>query len=232
MATKEQCEAFIAEIGPIIQRYAKSMGYHVASPIIAQACCESAYGTSWISKDPYWNLFGMKCGSSWKGRSVSSKTKEEYTAGTLTSITANFRAYDNIEAGIAGYFSFISASRYAALKSCTNPRSYLDAIKAAGYATSSTYVNTNMAIVDKWNLTQWDWEEEKVPDDLKVCRYINGSTKEMIYADSRLKTKIGQLDPREACTCFGICDGKAVVLYKTADGHKVGFAQWTGGVKA
>lgn len=46
MASAKECKAFIAEIAPIIRRLAKEYGYHVASPIIAQACIESAYGKS------------------------------------------------------------------------------------------------------------------------------------------------------------------------------------------
>ena len=147
---------FIKTIAPIVQKYCKQYGYKYASPIIAQACCESAYGTSWISKAPYFNYFGMKCGSKWTGRSVSAKTKEEYTIGKLTSITDNFRAYDNMEQGIEGYFKFISSSRYSNLKSAASPQNYLELIKADGYATSSTYVKTNMNFVAKHNLTQYD----------------------------------------------------------------------------
>lgn len=156
MATAAEAKAFIATIAPQIQKYAKQYGYKVASPIIAQACCESAYGTSWISKAPYFNFFGMKCGNAWTGRSVSAKTKEEYKAGALTSITANFRAYDSLEAGIEGYFKFIAAERYANLKIATTAKQYLECIKADGYATSSSYVSTNVEIVNKYSLTQYD----------------------------------------------------------------------------
>lgn len=147
---------FIKTIAPIIQKYAKQYGYKYASPIIAQACLESAYGTSWISKSPYFNFFGLKCGSKWSGRSVSAKTKEEYTKGTLTTIKDNFRAYNSIEEGVEGYFKFIATSRYANLKTATSPKNYLELIKADGYATSSTYVKSNFNLIEKLNLTQYD----------------------------------------------------------------------------
>lgn len=156
MATAAQVATFIQTIAPLVQKYAKQYGYKVASPIIAQACCESAYGTSWISKEPYFNFFGMKCGSAWKGRSVSAKTKEEYQVGVLTSIVDNFRAYDSYEEGVEGYFKFINWSRYANLKTATTPKRYLEYIKADGYATSSTYVNTNMNIINTYGLTKYD----------------------------------------------------------------------------
>ena len=157
MATTKQCKAFIAEIAPIIQRYAKKYGYKVVSPIIAQACVESAYGTSSLGYK-YHNYFGMKCGSSWKGGSVNLKTKEEYTPGTLTDIKANFRTYANMEAGVIGYFEFIKAKRYANLKSANTPEEYLTFIKEYGYATSSSYVTTNMSCISMWDLQKWDGE--------------------------------------------------------------------------
>ena len=73
--TAAQCKQFIETIAPIIQKYAKKYGYKVVSPIIAQACLESKYGFSGLAK--YYNYFGMKCGSSWKGKSVVKDTKEE-----------------------------------------------------------------------------------------------------------------------------------------------------------
>ena len=155
MATAAQAKQFIKEIAPIIQRYAKQYGYKVASPIIAQACIESAFGTSSLGFK-YHNYFGMKCGSSWQGKSVNLATKEEYTPGTLTNIKANFRVFDSMEEGVEGYFIFISLKRYSNLKEATTPKEYLEMIKADGYATSSTYVNTNMSCINKYELTKYD----------------------------------------------------------------------------
>lgn len=181
MATAKQIKNFIAEIAPYIVAYAKKYGYSVASPIIAQACIESAYGTSKLASI-YHNYFGMKCGSSWKGASVNMATKEEYTVGTLTDIRANFRAYESMDAGVKGYFDFISAKRYANLKTATTAEQYLEMIKADGYATSSTYVKTNMVVVDKYNLKEWDnfttvdiidTKPKDKPKELKYCRVID-----------------------------------------------------------
>ena len=154
MPNNQECKRFISEIAPLIQKAAKKHGYQVCSPVIAQACIESRYGLSGLAK--YHNYFGLKCGSSWKGPSVNMATKEEYTVGTLTSIRDNFRVYSNMEDGVQGYFDFISTKRYANLKTATDPKTYLERIKADGYATSSSYVNTNMNTILKWDLTTWD----------------------------------------------------------------------------
>ena len=173
MATKEQAYAFIEQIAPLIQAESKKRGYKVASPIIAQACCESAFGTSSLGYK-YHNYFGMKCGSSWSGKSVNLKTKEEYIVGQLTTIRDNFRVYDSMEEGVVGYFNFISTKRYANLKDATTPRQYLEFIKMDGYATSSSYVATNMNLVDKYNLTRFDEMQYKPITPYLISRVIDG----------------------------------------------------------
>lgn len=173
MATTKQINEFISMIAPVIQAYAKKNGYKIASTVIAQACCESAYGTSSLGYK-YHNYFGMKCGSAWKGKSVNMTTKEEYTVGTLTTIKDNFRVYDSVDDGIAGYYMFISASRYANLKTATTYKEYAQNLKNDGYATSSTYVNTLCTIVEKYNLTQYDnLSGSSATASTKSCYTIN-----------------------------------------------------------
>lgn len=157
MATQEQVRAFINAIGPLIESYAKLNGYKVVSTIIAQACLESAYGTSSLCN--YHNYFGMKCGSSWKGRSVNRKTFEEYAPGVSTQIRDNFRVYNSMNAGIEGYFKFIATQRYQNLKTARNYREYAEMLKADGYATSSKYVSSLCSIVEKYDLAKYDITE-------------------------------------------------------------------------
>lgn len=151
---------FIATIAPLIVKEGKKRGYHVFSPIIAQAICESNWGQSKLSAG-YNNFFGLKCGSKWKGASVNMKTKEEY-AGGLVTIKDNFRAYPSVVDGVAGYFDFISTKRYANLKTAMTPLQYCQNLKADGYATSSSYVSTLMSIIQKNNLTKYDGVTEQI----------------------------------------------------------------------
>lgn len=133
----------------------KKRGYKIFSTVIAQAIIESNFGRSTLSAR-YHNYFGLKCGSSWKGASVKLSTKEEYKVGTLTSIKDNFRVYPDMESGVAGYYDFISTKRYANLKTATTYRMYAEFLKADGYATSSTYVNTLCNTVEKYGLSKYD----------------------------------------------------------------------------
>lgn len=152
---------FIEVIAKYVIKYANDYGIKVHSPIIAQAILESGWGGSTLASK-YNNIFGLKCGGSWKGKSVNMATKEEYTAGTLTDIRANFRVYDSIEDGVKGYFEFINYSRYANLKGVENPEEYCRRIKADGYATSSTYVTNLMRVIRDNNLTRFDGTQENV----------------------------------------------------------------------
>lgn len=153
--TTAQAKEYIKYIAPLMQAEAKSRGYLIVSTAIAQAIIEGAAGTSLLAKN-YHNHFGLKCGSKWKGASVNMKTKEEYKVGTLTTIKDNFRVYPNDVEGVKGYYDFISTSRYANLKTATTPTAYAQMLKDDGYATSSTYVNTLISTVNKYDLAQYD----------------------------------------------------------------------------
>ena len=63
--------------------------------------------------------------------------------------------------------------------------------------------------------------------------YQNGSTSENVYADTNCTIKIGSLNPRERCDCFGIFNNRAMVRYIVgkSNNYKIGFCKWLGGVK-
>lgn len=69
--------------------------------------------------------------------------------------------------------------------------------------------------------------------DEAVRKYQNGSTEETVYADTNCTIKVGSLNPRESCDCFGIFNDKAMVRYKIdeTNNYKIGFCKWTGGVQ-
>lgn len=166
-------QEFIKKIATFVQKYAPQFGIKVHSSIIAQAILESGWGESKLSVK-YHNYFGLKCGTKWTGPSVNMITQEEYQPGVHTTIKDNFRVYGSMEEGVEGYFQFIQLARYQNLRGITDPQKYLETIKADGYATSSTYVESNMKLVKQYNLTQYDKEEESMgrtaQDVLNVMR--------------------------------------------------------------
>ena len=156
-------ETFIRKVAEKVSKYAPLYGISVHSPIIAQAIIESGWGKSGLASK-YHNYFGLKCGSSWKGKSVNMTTKEEYKVGTMTNIRDNFRVFDDFDDGIRGYFEFINTSRYKNLKGVKSPEEYVRRLKADGYATSSKYVDNIMRVIRDNKLTRFDGNGD---DDMK-----------------------------------------------------------------
>ena len=152
-------EEFIEQISRYCITYAKKYKFQVASPAIAQACLESAYGTSLKAK--YCNYFGLK----YRKNRVNVNNgffkdggSEQNANGTYTLLPSDtaWYAFDNMEAGVEGYYQFINISNYAKAKNATTPEEYLKALKNAGYATDLAYVDKVMAVIKRWNLDKYD----------------------------------------------------------------------------
>ncbi len=165
---------FIEQIAPIIQKYAPQYGIRVCSPIISQAILESASGTSELAVNAH-NYFGLKyranrcpsaCGVYYKIGS------EQNTDGSYISSAMQWMKFSNMDNGVKGYFDFINISNYANLKRVADPELYLKNIKTDGYATSLNYVQNLMAVIKKYNLTQYDNLNSKV-ENQKGCNKLN-----------------------------------------------------------
>lgn len=198
MATKEQVNNFISMIAPIAQNLCKTREkWILPSVCIAQACCESAYGTSKAMVGAN-GLFGFKVGSgakygaAWKGKSYNTKTKEYY--GQYVSIRDNFRAYDIVEEAVEDYMDLLcSLSRYNDAVCETDPKKCITAIKNGGYATSPTYINTIMSIISRYNLTQYD---SVVTGKRQTLKFGSRGT-DVTYLQKRITAKgygVGSID--------------------------------------
>lgn len=160
---------FIANIAALVRKYAPRYEICVYSPIIAQAVLESASGTSELAVNAN-NFFGLKYRP---GRCPSADDyyikigSEQNADGSYTSSAMKWFSFPDPDAGVQGYFDFINNANYIALKGVTDPRTYLENIKAAGYATSLKYVENVMNVIEKYNLTKYDNKEGK--NMFKVC---------------------------------------------------------------
>lgn len=148
---------FIPTIAPLVQAENKKRGYPLfSSVVIAQAICESGWGQSKIMMKAN-AIFGIKATSSWKGKVYNANTQECYDGVSYTNITACFRAYDNLAESISDYFDLITKlERYRKATVAETPLECITAIKNGGYATSPTYINTIMSIINSNNLTKYD----------------------------------------------------------------------------
>lgn len=159
---------FVELIGPKATADYQKSGI-LASVTVAQACLESGYGSTDLAQNAN-NLFGMKTSLSgntwdsvWDGVSSYKKiTKEEYTVGTITNITAYFRKYPSIDDSIADHSLYLTQAkngnklRYAGLVGETNYKKAIQIIKNGGYATDSKYVNKICSLIERWDLTKYD----------------------------------------------------------------------------
>lgn len=180
---------FIKKISNAVKKYAPKYNINVYSPIIAQAILESAWGKSKLSQ--YHNFFGMKTGSAYKGDKITFDTREVINGKSVT-IKADFRAYKSVSGGIKGYFDFINTARYSNLKGLTDPKKYLENIKADGYATDPNYISSLIAVIDKYDLRQFDpvqSQTEKQPKQTENKSVENWSLNKTldIIADAIIK---------------------------------------------
>lgn len=161
---------FIPTIAPLVQAENKRRGYPLfSSVVIAQAICESGWGQSKIMMKAN-AIFGIKATSRWKGKVYNANTQECYDGSTYTNITACFRAYDSLAESISDYFDLIlGLSRYQGAINTSSPLECITAIKNGGYATSPTYINTIMSIINSNDLTKYDVVEN-------VENSVNNST--------------------------------------------------------
>lgn len=161
MATLAEVNAFIEKLSKLaIAERKKRDKWVLPSICIAQAALETGWGKSnlMVKANAY---FGIKASKSWVGKVYDSKTSECYDGVNYVNITATFRAYDNVEESVADYFDLITkSSRYAGAVNNADALSAITAIKNGGYATSPTYIEKIMKIVNTYNLTQYDKVEE------------------------------------------------------------------------
>ena len=106
MATLEQRQKFIAEITPLVQKYADKYGYsqNVVPAIVAQACCESGYGNQANALPRIANnYFGIRHGSklNFMGLAYDSRTGKVVPSEQINITVSNrgyyWRAYNSME---------------------------------------------------------------------------------------------------------------------------------------
>ena len=169
MVTNAEICNFIKLIAPDVQQAYKTLGKVKPSVCIGMACVESGAGTSKLMAS-HNALWGQKVGTGrtakkyWSGKFFVAKTKEEYTIGQHTVIRDAFRSYDSVLQGALNYYELLNTSLYAKVKSNQSYDEQMRAIKACGYMTSSTEVNSVLTYINKFGLTKYDF----APDIVKI----------------------------------------------------------------
>lgn len=200
---------FVKTVAAYIKKYAPVYGIEVVSPIIAQAVLESGYGTSELAVNAH-NYFGLKY------REGRCKTcigiyhmvgNEQNADGSYTSSAMQWCKFKDMENGVIGYFDFINIPNYKNLQGVTDPRKYLENIKADGYATSHKYVDNLMRVIETWHLTDYDKKEETKMSNSPLVVYTKLSPNhsgQRTHSIDRITPHcvVGQLSAESICGCF------------------------------
>lgn len=112
--------------------------------VLGQAALESGWGTKEIRDAnglQTFNLFGIKAGNGWQGKTVD-VTTTEYEGGVAKKVVQKFRAYNNYSEAFRDWAQLIGGNkRYAAVVESghTSAAGFADGLARAGYATDPAY---------------------------------------------------------------------------------------------
>ena len=110
--------------------------------IIGQAALETGWGTREIRGAdglPSHNLFGIKAGANWRGRTVDVLTTEVEN-GVAKKVVEKFRAYNNYSESFRDWARLMAGNpRYAGVLASTNAAGFANGLQRAGYATDPAY---------------------------------------------------------------------------------------------
>ncbi len=129
--------------------------HHIpASIILAQAILESGAGNSPLAQKSN-NHFGIKRGSDWQGPVTT-----HFDDGR----TEYFRVYDNVNDSYEDHSRFLKRERYQRLYrlSILDYKGWARGLKACGYATSPTYADRLIDLIERYHLDQLD-EDPNAP---------------------------------------------------------------------
>jgi len=136
-----------------------------ASIKLAQGILESNWGKSELAIKGN-NHFGIKCGKDWKGKTIYRKDDDKDKRGRL--IPSCFRVYSNAEDSYRAHSDFLldpkKEYRYGHLFSlnATDYKKWAKGLKSSGYATSPTYANSLIHLIEAYKLYEFDqplWED-------------------------------------------------------------------------
>lgn len=152
-------QLFIDKIAPLILKHDSPL---LPSIRIAQACLESADGTSLLATGAN-NFFGIKASEPWVGVPAYIESYEEDSSGIKTLVKSGFRRYEDMEASVKDHASFVISTDYRKnyYAKAINATTFVG--QAAGltgtYATDSQYGAKLIKIIEQYDLEKYDKKE-------------------------------------------------------------------------
>ena len=169
------------------------------SVVIAQAILESGWGSSELATKAN-ALFGIKR-NGWNGKVyVKSATEQRPDGSYYTVDDTEWRAYDNWSDSIVDHNNYIATRevssgvlRYKAILGNTDVREVCNLLKECGYATSLTYPEKLLNLINQYNLTQYDTTEEVV----KMLKIAIDAGHSLVTAGKRCMRELDASETRE-----------------------------------
>lgn len=226
MATKEQQKDFIEKIAPIAQKAYKQFGKPLPSICIAMAAVECHWGLAGSCK--HHSYLGQKVGSGrtatkyWSGKSFNARTQEvtNQATGSLVTIHDNFRAYESADQCVFNYYELLNTPLYKKVLRDSGYKDQMKQIKACGYMTSVTEVNSCLSIIEKHGLTKYDDVVVENPSETKRPTLRRGDRGEdVVHLQTRLTAMgygVGKIDG-----IFGVKTLEAVKAFQVENGLAV-----------
>ncbi len=143
-------DAFVQRMLPHAQEASASTGIPPQF-MMGQAALETGWGKSEIrgaNGENSYNLFGIKAGSGWRGRTVDIVTTE-YVNGKPQKQVDTFRAYDSYADSFRDYANLLRANpRYQnVLAQGQDARGFAQGLQQAGYATDPNYAQKLTSVI-------------------------------------------------------------------------------------
>ena len=130
-----------------------------ASITLAQGILESASGQSELARTAN-NHFGIKCGNNWSGKSYHKKDDDRGSDGNL--VESCFRKYEAPDQSFFDHSEFLrdprKSNRYGFLFNLDKRdyKNWARGLQSAGYATSQTYADQLIDLIERLRLYDYD----------------------------------------------------------------------------
>lgn len=154
-------KAFVERLVPTAQKLYQDYGV-LPSVALAQAMIESNFGTSELAAN-YYNLFGVKTSAD-DPQGIDFKTQEFVNDEWIT-IVDRFKVYQSWEDSLEQHANLIfhgttwNAQQYQAVLEGKTYQEQAKGLQSSGYATDPDYADKVIAMIEEWQLTQYDKNE-------------------------------------------------------------------------
>ncbi|MBT5353708.1 MAG: hypothetical protein HOL56_01295 [Flavobacteriales bacterium] len=149
--SQSKSELYIKQYAELAVSEMKEFGIP-ASITLSQGILESGNGESYLATEGK-NHFGIKC-HDWEGEEIYADDDKENEC---------FRKYKKVQQSYRDHSEFLTKhSRYSPLfeLDITDYKGWAKGLKKAGYATSPTYAEKLISIIERYNLQEFDQEEK------------------------------------------------------------------------